>query len=530
MRTRTAFPILLGLLTFACSEPRETSVTDPGPALRFAKPIATGPCAAKLGRDITSQMAELFAKPQLDSAKLLWGTVEAQCGSAIAQARESMLTYVQFTIANKAAIKPQTEGTWQANLIAHWSATFTFVGYTNADQPGSVPSDIFDSEGAVGVIPASMTGSLELAAANAALTMYQQNAVTGDTRGHLFVIYPLAANCLGATNLSKAGPCYEFGSFPAVAPAFDPLIKVGICQVHQATDSIHHHLDNPALAHLTGNVARVQELGGTYPTTCGDIVSVPAGSWNGGIRNIATRLAWHAKQTLTPKPLYAVHGGLGGLGGKLSPHQAVELLVFSANFEDDAIGQLPGQPETGTFTTPYLITPPGSIVVQSSLGQHASKLAVLTQGGGNCNNCGGLMLEGNLSTGSPGVFATSGVYDAEWISLQEGPTMKKATFVLRSSSGAQIAAVNYGTKSSVNTITYGSSNTVLANWVRYVPIHFRIRVDLDAKTTTLFIDGVQKATASFSATNFAKIAADFRGIDSGIMGWDDIEVRRIPGT
>ena len=530
MRTRIAFPAVLALLAFACSEPRETSVTDPGPGLRFAKPIAGGACAAKLGRDITTQMADLFAKPELDQAKLLWGTVEAQCASSIAQARESMLTYVQFTIANKGAIKPQSEGSWQANLIAHWSATFAYVGYTNADQPGAVPTTIFDTEGAVGVIPASMTGSQELAAANAALTMYQQNAGTGDTRGHLFVIYPLPSSCLGATNLSKAGPCYEFGSFPAVSPAFDPQIKVGICQVHQTTDSIHHHLDNPALAHLTDNVARVQQLAGTYPTTCGDVASIPAGSWNGGIRNIAARLAWHAKQSVTPKPLYAVHGGLGGLGGKLSPHQAVELLVFSADFEDDVVGQQPGQPETGTFTTPYLVTPPGSIVVQSSLGQHSSKLAVLAQAGGNCANCGGLMLEGNLSSGTPGVYATTGVYDAEWISLQQGPTMKKATFVLRSSSGAQIAAVNYSTKSSANIITYGNSNTVLANWVRYVPMHFRIRVDLDAKTTTLYIDGVQKATASFSAANFAKIAADFRGIDSGIMGWDDIEVRRIPGT
>ena len=169
--------------------------------------------------------------------------------------------------------------------------------------------------------------------------------------------------------------------------------------------------------------------------------------------------------------------------------------------------------------------------MQGSLGQQNSKLVVLSQGGGNCGpKCGGLLLEGLLSNDA-GVHATNGVYDAEWISLQDGPTLKKATFALRSSSDVDLASVHYSTKSNVNIITFGNSNTTLANWERYVPMHFRVRVDLDANTATLFIDTIEKVTASIpAAANFAKIVADFRGIDSGVMGWDNIKVQRIPGT
>jgi hypothetical protein len=439
-----------------------------------------------------------------------------------------MLSYVQYTLNNKANITPPNTGTWQLSLLAHWNSLFAYVGYTGVDQPSSVPVDIFGPDGAVGVI-SQQVASQELAAANAALTMYQQDA-NGDQRDHLFVIYPQPANCLGTTSLKKNGPCFEFATFPKVSD-FSPKIKVGICQpLHEEDDAIADHLNVPAIGHLAANVTRITSDVQAYPTFCGHIASVPAGSWTGGFGNVTRRLAWVARQAFTPQPLFAVHGGLGGLGGTLSPHQAVDLRVFRATFDDDAIGSQPGQPGVGSFTTPYFVTPPGSITVRASLGEQNSPLAVLSQGGGNCVNCGGLLLEGNLATDVGGVYATEGVYDAEWISLQDGPTMKEAKFILRSSNGSEIARVVYATKSSANTIRFNNSNTVLAAWVRHVPQHFRVRVNLDTKATTLWIDGVQKATGTFSALNFATISADFRGIDSGTMGWDEINVERLPGT
>lgn len=534
MRTGKLLLLALASLFIACADAPDPSVTAPDASLRFAKPIGGGggSCDAGVNRTVKSQMSDLFAKPQIDAANLLWAAVESACGNNLSAARESMLAYVQFTIDNKGSIKPPRRNAppWQQALLTHWNATFTYVGYTGEDGPSSLPVEVFGAEGGVGVIPANI-GPLghEVAAANAALTMFQQDA-NGDPRGHLFAIYPLPDDCLGQSSLSRNGPCFEFASFPAVAGQWSPKAKVGICQVNDPDDHIGNHLRKPAIAHLEDNSPRITDLTGPYPTFCGDVASIPAGSWTGGVFDFAKRLAWTAKRTFAPQPLFAVHGGLGGLGGKFSPHQAVDLLVFDATFDNDVAGQFPAQPAVGSFTAASFATAPGSILVQTSLGQRNSPLVVLTQAGGNCANCGGLLLEGRLATESPGTYATEGVYEAQWISLQAGPTMKSAAFVLRGSDGSEIAKVVYSTASNVNKITFNDSNTTLANWVRSVPQHFRIRVDLDNKTTTLWINNSEKAQGTFAATNFATISADFRGIDSGVMGWDELMVERMPGS
>jgi len=74
--------------------------------------------------------------------------------------------------------------------------------------------------------------------------------------------------------------------------------------------------------------------------------------------------------------------------------------------------------------------------------------------------------------------------------------------------------------------------TFVANWVQNVSRNFRIHIDLNAGTTSLYLDGDPVAGAqnvSFlgTKTNFATVSADFRGIDSGLMGWDNIIVTRL---
>jgi hypothetical protein len=241
-----------------------------------------------------------------------------------------------------------------------------------------------------------------------------------------------------------------------------------------------------------------------------------------------------AKRAVTPQSAYAGHGGLGGLGGGFSPVGAVDLEIFRATFTNNTVGVAPGAPETGTWT--QATKPPGSILVQSSLGQQSSNLAVLNQGGGNCKTCFGLLLQGNLEHAGT-AFATTGKYDVEWTSLQENANMKEALFALRSSSGANIATVTYAVRNNVNLIMYNNTsknnnNTFVDNWVQHVPRSFRIRVDLDAGTTSLFLDGNPVAGAQdvaflSSAANLATVSADFRGIDSGTMGWDNIIVTRL---
>jgi hypothetical protein len=239
-----------------------------------------------------------------------------------------------------------------------------------------------------------------------------------------------------------------------------------------------------------------------------------------------------AKDAITPEPLYAVHGGLGGIGGKLSPFGAADLEVFHATFTDDVVGLPPGTPGSGTWL--QQTKPPGTILVASALGQYTNKLAILNQGGGNCAKCLGLLLQGNIFTvGSP---ATEGIYEAEWVSLQDNANMKEAVFVLRDTGGLDIARVTYAVRNNVNLILYNdtktSAGTFVANWVQHVPSTFKIRVDLDAKTTSLWYNGdlVDAATdvpyANTHAANLATISADFRGIDSGVVGWDEIKVTR----
>jgi hypothetical protein len=493
--------------------------TAPDAAVSFAKGIG-GQCDAARARLIGTQQADLWAKPALDEAKALFAIVEASCPTLNASA---MLDYIQWTIDNRGARKA---GTTDAQLLTHWNTVFPYVGYVGNDQPSSVPTTIFTVDGAAKVIDGNQTG--ELTAANAALTAYAQNA-TGDQRDHLFVIYPISPNCLTGTNLRQSGPCFQFSAFPHVDPKFDPKVKVGICQPVHENEAIP--LNSPALGHLEP-LTRITEPAGTYPA-CVDLASaVPAGSWHDGIGGVVTRLAWMAKKAVTPEPLYAVHGGLGGLGGGLSPFGAADLEVFHATFANDVVGLPPGTPGSGTWT--QQTKSPGTILVQSALGQYTNKLAVLDQGGGNCAKCLGLLLQGNIFTvGSP---ATEGVYDAEWISLQDNANMKEAVFVLRDTGGRDIARVTYAVRNNVNVILYNDTKTqagtFVANWVQHVASTFKITVDLDAHTTSLSYNGSPVAAATgvgyvnTNAANLATISADFRGIDSGVMGWDEIKVTR----
>jgi hypothetical protein len=301
-------------------------------------------------------------------------------------------------------------------------------------------------------------------------------------------------------------------------------VKVGVCQL------VNHDVPLPlkvaALGHLTGGIVKIPEQR-AYPTFCAHPDEIAAGSWTGGIREVGKRVAWVAKRALGVRTLYAVHGGLGGLGGKISPFGAVDLMVFQATLGSETIAALPATPDVGSWTS--FITPPGSIKVQGSLGAYSDTIVVLSQGGGNCNRCGGLLLQGNLAdSSSGGTGAATGIYRVRWVSLQDGPSVKGAPFVARDSNGREIARLSYVTKSSQNLLLYNGVQA--GSWAQHQPQTFVIDVNMDTKKTTLTIDGVIKVTdTNFvqAATSFRQFAADFRGIDSGIMGWAEISITRL---
>ena len=514
---------------FACTDRPAATATGPGASLRLTT-LTGGPCNQTDDNTIRAQQVALFSAEALTTAKSRWERVEAACSPTNPDAANAaLLFYVQFTLSAypNNILTPNT-GTKEDALQDHWNTIFPWVGYPAPNLPTGTNGP-FGPEGALGVISRT-GGDREIAAANAALRLAEQS-LAGDRRWHLFAIYPLSTGCLTATNLAQGGPCFEFAAFPAVNPVWNPLIKVGVCQPLHANDPLPGNI--PALGHLLANGKT--EIAGSlhYPLFCQDLADANTGSWTGGFGSVMTRLAWMGRRALNPNVAYAGHGGLGGLGGGISPFSLVDLMVFHATFSTppNVIGQQPTTPEVGTFQ-PITATAPGSILVQNSLGQYTGPLAVLMQAGGNCANCGGLLLQGNLfsASGSP---AADGVYQATWTSLQDKPSLKEAPFILRDDNvpAREIARLSYKTISSKNRLYYNGVAIAGVTWTQHAPQNFKIQVDLNTKKTSLWIGSTQyRSNVAFyntSAANFAQIAADFTGIDSGTMGWDEVTVVRL---
>jgi hypothetical protein len=545
MRYTTLSAVSLSCLFLAaCDKDPAVATTGPDIPIRLAW-AATDACNARLGRAVTAEQKNLFARPTLDEAKTRWGRVTAACGTDGSGARDLMLEYVRFTILAELNGRVLPADHEQA-IVDHWDLVFPYVGYGPPDLDRVVLTDagaarvILETEGSTSNNPPAAP---EIADAfgiprKAAMTFYKQWS-TGDQRGHLFTIAPLPQQCL-STNLAQDGDCYEFSSFPSVttstAGAFDPRVKLGICYEGGAR--------LPALGHGVNNQTEVPEsTAGSYPSSafCHNTEPLPQ---FGGIFGPFRNLAYRASSLLSVRKAYAAHGGLGGLSDDLSPFGVVDLQVFVATFDGLAPGTTPtvgppSGPEVGSWIRAFA-DPPGSILVQSSVGDLLTNPVVLSQGGGACALCGGLDLWGQLNSSAPGVYATNGVYKVTWESLQSGPSLKKAPFVLRSSpstgnpAGDTIAIVEYSQQSGTNYLKF-NGQTLDVRWVRNEKLKFEITVDLDEDLVSLKINDSDALPTAFTqdipfnAPNFATVRAEFSGIDSGTMVWDNIIVVRLPG-
>ena len=537
MRFSRAVSAILFTLGSACADAPEANLTSPAPP-RAPRFTFVTPCNAVTGTRVRSEIDALFRdypapNYDLSHAKQRWALVEGACLSSPSDAADAMMAYVQFTIDvfEGGRIQGTPAGTPASSVVGHWNSTFAYVGY----DPPNLGAEVLGAEGAVGVVPAGISEDQEIRAANAALTMRPQISSgdpRGDPRGHLFAISPISTpGCLGAINLQQNGPCFEFSSFPRANPRFSPGVIVGVCQPAVAIVG-----RRPALGHLSGAALEVPEQA-DYPIFCSFSASLaPAFSWNNGISGVARRVGWFAKKLLSPQPLYAVHGGLGGVGESLSPFGGVDLMVFEASLSNQNLGAMPGSPIAGSWSSQ--ITKPGKIYTQLGLGNYRDTIIVINQAGGNCGpKCGGIMLQANLAdAGSAGAAgATSGRYDISWVSVQDKPVVKAAPFILRGA-GGEIAKLEYRTNSGRQELYYNDRR--VGNWIRQVPQRFVIRVDFAStlRKTSLWF-GALDATPNFAtsvpflnnaATNLTQLAADFRGADSGVMGWAEIAVQRIP--
>lgn len=514
----------------ACTEQPEPLPTQPPPPSFAVVPA----CDAALAKQIASEQNELFKSPQIQEARQRFNVIQTGCPNT----KQEMLDYVRFTIANlAAALDPNRSSppTRDEAMVAHWNSMFTFVGLP---APGLPPAVL--GAGAAKVCDANVDCDVPTGDLKAELFVPVQSAANFGR--HLYSLYPRTNGCF-ASNLDQTGPCYQVDANPTVA-SFAPFVKVGICQPVSASEQIPGL--GPALAHEVkeGAVARTRvtnRLAAPFPTFCEDLAM-------DGLRESLSRygslgrLASAAIDLVTPTPLYAVHGGLGGSGGKLSPFGGVDSWIFKGTFSTppNTVGSPPSlTSDKGTFD-PIQLVQPGSAIVQSSIGDPTSGLrnqpVVLNQGGGNCSACGSLILRGVVTTADAGQSASYGKYLVSWESLQNKPTLKMAPFVLRGSGLQEIARVAYETRNSQNKLTYNGVVLTSVTWAQGVAQRFEVLVNLDAKTTSLRIaprDGpatpvpeAQNVPFVAGATNLKYLAAEFTGIDAGIIGWDNLAVVR----
>lgn len=104
-----------------------------------------------------------------------------------------------------------------------------------------------------------------------------------------------------------------------------------------------------------------------------------------------------------------------------------------------------------------------------------------------------------------------------------------------------IARIAYSRESNVNRLRYNDS-LIETQWVRNKPQTFELLVDMrrpTAPTTKLLIINdlytnptestpLTKPFLTPTAGNLAMVRAQFSGLDSGIMAWDDITITQLP--
>jgi hypothetical protein len=514
-----AAALLAGVVVAGCNgDPSQTAVA---PDLRFAKNTG-GACSSTLDRTIRAEQADLFEGATLKAVQDAWALVQSSCNADNPDASNAtLLSYVNQVVnlyKGGSVLQPPKNADKETYFLSHVSHAFEFAGYGAVSLPST--DGPLDRVGALQVIGTFVdSADVHTGDNQAALRIYTQDS-EGDSRAHLFAIYPEADACT-TDNLASLGGCYHFAAFPSVSPVFSPEIRVGVCSDNDDTGMV------PGLIHVVGESDT--EVAGTahgFPSCIEPTAA--AGSWK-TLGGTLTRLAWLAGKAISPNVAYATHGGLTGTGGKLSPWGGAELLTFNDQVADDA-GAFDGTPDVGSWV--YSVTPPGSITV-GPLGTYSENMIIMSQAGGACTKkCGGLSLKGVFESES-GNDATEGKYEITFVALQAAPSVKEAPFIIRDGAGVQLARLSFVTVSSQNRLYYNynsknNTGTFVGTWTRYEPITVKFVVDLDGDTVTLYLNGSTTASATSSTSaGLASISFEAAGIDSGIMGWDDIHVQRL---
>lgn len=513
----SAFCLAALAILGACSDETRTGAGLPSePLLAKGGPNAQTVCTQQAANGIEQDIRGLYGSPAA-AANSLFDAVQAACSATNADAaRDPLMDYLAYTIANPV--------TGQNSLmLAHWGRVFAFVGYTGVDV-GAAPNiseAVFGPQGATAVVDLGGGDDVVLTRDNVA--GIEVPGQTGGLSGkRLVTIEPASGPCLG-TNLQQTNACQFFGIFPQTAP-FSPKLHFAICETTGLPA-------NAALGHQPHNQP-VNVLARTTPDFCPPHTSDNSGFFGRDLGRFGQVLASVA-DLFRPRVAIAGHTGLGGQDFSASPVNPLNAETFAANFNNDVVGQPPSAPDFPANAWTANAPPPGSILVQASIGGPnglTDQPVVMNQAGGACRNCGTLELSAAMFNSGLGFSADEGVYEVRFKALQARPSVKEAPFLLRDGAGREIARLSYRSVSNESRLYFNGSPTGCF-WTTGVAQDFTITVDFDNDQTWVAIGGCGSTApedfANKNAASLVRLGWVMSGIDAGIVGWDDIQVIRL---
>ena len=511
--------IAAGFVLAACSP--DSAVRQP---LAPTEPslASVNQCAGGLASDIAKKQKALFTgSPGLTLMEAALKIVKASCPNANAKMHE----YLQLIVTYGA---PTNNTTRAGDLIGLMSMMIEFhdgfVGFTR-------PAAVLGNTG--GAADVGSGGNMETFDGKAGVKVATGTTAGGYAGPWLFTFEPITnlTDC-PPTDLRQTGRCYHVETYPDPAEGifFSPKVTVGLCPTGpgQGPTGVSHP--------KTGFGTELLPPGSAWPDDCMYHTAAIDG-WLGREAGPLGRLLARTYDYLRPQPLHAVDAGESGLLGEFSVIGGVLPVEFDDNFDNENIGTF-ADGTSPTIGEPWdvMAEHPGYVEVQNSLGNLTGKVIVVSQALGNCSTCPAVSLVGTVRNSTTQLL---GGFEITWSAVQSKPSVKEAPFIVRTTSGAEIARLSYVSSGpGANILRYNGNN--VGSWVKNEPQHFKIIVNLNTSaaignpfTTTLQMKdaaGVYQTLAGPAIFTPQEALGSFgyilSGIDAGVVGADNFIVRR----
>jgi hypothetical protein len=367
--------------------------------------------------------------------------------------------------------------------------------------------------------------------------VFQQNLTSPvDFDYHIVSLARSTFDFTQVTNLQKlTNDAFQLNYFPAAA-GFAPALTGYVCTDDEGSEE--EGGTGPSfvkVGHFVNGKTDVLPRWVGKPTSYFCSHGAPPVAVAPGARGVLEGFVARALNALSPRPLYAINEGPDfehTFADGMSPLGPLNTLVFNANFSNEASNSTPLNPIVGQQ---WIVneTTPGWIRIKETAGDLTDKPVVLNQAQGCTTDCGTIELVGRLYEPNTGQHADEGVYSMTFKSLQDRPTIFQANHVLRSFAGLEIATLRYATINGQSVLQYNTPTGYVnvGTWTVHFAQSFEIVIDLDAKTTSLKINGVAVSNATNvpfiqAAADFSRFAWENSGIDSGKIAYDDILIFR----